>query len=98
MSLDYALTNPLPVTLADGSVIEITNLGDIEALLTAIGLSSSDIEDAIEGTQETRDGSESSRTYDITQVEIQKEILLELKIIRAHIAEIAGCEITETDI
>ena len=53
MSLDYALRNPLPVTLADGSVIEVTNLGDIEAILTAIGLNSDTITAILEGNQKT---------------------------------------------
>ena len=97
MSLDYPPLNPQPVSFSSGSV-HVTNLDTTEGYLASIDATLSDTSEAIEDIQVTRNGEQLNRTYDIEQHEIQKEMLLQLRLINARIAEAFGCSITGEDL
>jgi len=89
MSLDFQIPNPLPVTLADGSTIEISNLADIEAILAAVAANTASTAAAL---------SSEISTLDNKTKQLLEEISITLKIINLHAESITGNVFAEIDI
>jgi len=86
------------VTLVDGSIVEVSNLGTMEVLLAAISANSKISSDALTSVISDTGGSTTLKTKDLTITELLKEISMTLKFIKKQGDLITGENIKERDI